>query len=192
MDLFSLLPLPAFRALQRDFEVLRVFPEDNEKRSKKRLADVSVRLDSAWLRWADHLWEQLEEVEMAWLREFRKKLTSALDTNRFLEMCHPKGGPVRTLVRYRMCAPDPPEDAQNITKLAHILRKVLLHCKGTEQEGPAPPTNNERKIQCQLEQRRKKVEGNQIRLGDEIDIYETDLAESLAMWGFGEEDEVFQ
>ena len=25
-----------------------------------------------------------------------------------------------------------------------------------------------------------------------IDIYETDLAESLAMWGFGEEDEVFQ
>ena len=34
--------------------------------------------------------------------------------------------------------------------------------------------------------------GGQIRLGDEIDIYETDLAESLAMWGFGEEDEVFQ
>ena len=34
--------------------------------------------------------------------------------------------------------------------------------------------------------------GRQIRLGDEIDIYETDLAESLAMWGFGEEDEVFQ
>ena len=38
-----------------------------------------------------------------------------------------------------MCAPDPalPEDAQSITKLAHILRKVLLHHKGIEQEGPA-------------------------------------------------------
>ena len=108
----------------------------------------------------------LEEVEMAWLHEFRKKLASALDVGRFLEMwnireTHPKGGPVRTLVRYRMCAPDPAlqEDAQSITKLAHILRKVLLHRKGTEQEGPAPPTNNERKIQSQLEQRRKKVEG---------------------------------
>ena len=32
----------------------------------------------------------------------------------------------------------------------------------------------------------------QICLGDEIDIYETDLAESMAIWGFGEEDEVFQ
>ena len=87
-----------------------------------------------------------------------RQLASALDVGRFLEMwnireTHPKGGPVRTLVRYRMCAPD--------TKLAHILRKVqvLLHRKGTEQEGPAPPTNNERKIQSQLEQRRKKVEG---------------------------------
>ena len=80
----------------------------------------------------------------------------------FLEMwhireTHPKGGPVRTLVRYRMCLPDPAlqEDAQSIPKLAHILRKVLLHRKGTEQ----PPTNNERKIQSQLEQRREKVEG---------------------------------
>ena len=64
-----------------------------------------------------------------------------------------------------MCAPDPAlqEDAQSITKLAHILRKVLLHRKGIEQEGPAPPTNNERKIQS-----------------------------TLAIWGFGEEDKVFQ
>ena len=75
----------------------------------------------------------LEEVEMAWLHEFRKKLTSALDVGRFLEMwnireTHPKGRLVRTLVRYRMCAPDHAlqEDAQSITKLAHILRKVLL------------------------------------------------------------------
>ena len=109
----------------------------------------------------------LEEVEMAWLHEFRKKLISALDVGRVLEMwnigeTHPKGRPVRTLVRYRMCAPDPalPQDAQSITKLAHILRKVLLHRKGIEQEGPAPPTNNERKIQSQLEQRRKRAEGN--------------------------------
>ena len=37
--------------------------------------------------------------------------------------------------------------------------KFFYHRKGIEQEGPAPPTNNERKIQLQLEQRRKKVEG---------------------------------
>ena len=103
----------------------------------------------------------LAEVEVAWLNEFRKQFTSASDVRLFLEMwnireTHPKG-PVRTLVRYRMRTPDPalPEDAQSITKLAHMLRKVLLHRKGIEQEGPAPPTNNER---CQLEQRRKRVE----------------------------------
>ena len=38
----------------------------------------------------------LEEVEMAWLHEFRKKLASALDVGRFLKMwnireTHPKG-----------------------------------------------------------------------------------------------------
>ena len=51
----------------------------------------------------------LEEVEMAWLHELRKKLTSALDVGRFIERwnireTHPKGGPVRTLIRHRMCA----------------------------------------------------------------------------------------
>ena len=38
----------------------------------------------------------LEEVEIVWLHEFRKKLTLALDVGRFLEMwnireTHPKG-----------------------------------------------------------------------------------------------------
>ena len=90
----------------------------------------------------------LAEVEVEWLNQFRKQLISAPDVGRFLEMWNIRGGPVRTLLRYRMRTPDPalPEDVQNINKLAHLLRKVLLHRKGTEQEGPAPPTNNERKI----------------------------------------------
>ena len=63
-----------------------------------------------------------------------------------------------------MRTPDPAllEDAQNINKLAHILRKVLLHRNWIEQEGPAPPTNNERKIQSQLEHRCKRTEGKYI------------------------------
>ena len=100
---------------------------------------------------------ELAEVAVAWV--------NGREVGQFLEMwnireTHPKGGLVRTLVRYRMRRPDPalPEDAQSINKLAHILRKVLLHRKGVEQEGPAPPTNNERKLQSQLEQRRKRVE----------------------------------
>ena len=102
---------------------------------------------------------------------------------RFLEMwnireTHSKGGSVRTLVRYRMRTPDPalPEDAQSINKLAHVLRKVLLHRKGLEQEGPAPPTNNEWKQESR----------GQVHLEEEdwIDIYETDLAESMAISGF--------
>ena len=108
----------------------------------------------------------LEEVEMAWLYEFRKKLTSALDVGRFLEMwnireTHPKGGPARTLVRYRMCAPDPAlqEDAQSITKLAHILRKVLLHRKGTEQEGQHRRRTTSEKFRVNSSSAARKMEG---------------------------------
>ena len=47
----------------------------------------------------------LAEVEVEWLDQFRKQLISASDVGRFLEKwnireTHPKGGPVRTLVRY--------------------------------------------------------------------------------------------
>ena len=104
----------------------------------------------------------LAEVEVAWLNEFRKQLTSATEVGRFLEMwkiC--ETGRINAHSRYRMRTPDPalPEDAQSINKLAHILRKVLPHRKGIEQESPAPTKNNERKLQSQLEQRRKRVEG---------------------------------
>ena len=86
----------------------------------------------------------LVEVEVKWLNEFRKQLISASDVGRFLQMwnireTHPKRGPVRTLVRYRMRTPDPalPEDAQNINRAGtHPPAKVLLHRKGIEQEGP--------------------------------------------------------
>ena len=61
----------------------------------------------------------------------------ASDVGRFPDVwnireTHPKGGPVRTLVRYQMRTQDPalPEDAQNINKLAHTLRKVLPPSKG--------------------------------------------------------------
>ena len=107
----------------------------------------------------------------AWLSEFRKQLTAATEVGRFLEMwnireTHPKERSVRTLVGCRVRAPDPslPEYAQSISKLAHILHKLLHHRKGIEQEGPAPPTNNERKLQSQLEHRRKRTEGKSMRL----------------------------
>ena len=108
----------------------------------------------------------LEEVEMAWLHKFSKKLASALDVGGFLEMWNireilPKGDQYalwygtgcahQILLSKRMHRASP--------NWHTFYAKVLLHRKGTEQEGPAPPTNNERKIQSQLEQRRKKVEG---------------------------------
>ena len=108
----------------------------------------------------------LEEVEMAWLHEFRKKLTwhwTWVVSSRRGTFARPTrkgdqyalwydaGCAHQILLSKRMHRASP--------KLVHILRKVLLHRKGTELEGPAPPTNNERKIQSQLEQRRKKVEG---------------------------------
>ena len=58
-----------------------------------------------------------------------------------------------------MRTPDPalPEDAQSINKLAHLIRKVLLHRDGLAQEGLAPPQNKKRKLQGLLEQRRKRA-----------------------------------
>ena len=92
-----------------------------------------------------------------------------------------------------MCAPDPalPEEAQSITKLAHILRKVLLHRKGHRTGRPS--TADEQRAKNSESTRAAPQESRgQICQGDEIDIFETDLEESMAIWGFGEEDEVFQ
>ena len=50
-----------------------------------------------------------------------------------------------------------------------------------------PSTADEQRAKnSESTQAARQESGGQIRLGDEIDIYETDLAESLAMWGFGE------
>ena len=43
--------------------------------------------------------------------------------------------------------------------LAKAPRKVFVHLKGVEQEGPAPPTNNERALQARLTKRRDAKEG---------------------------------
>ena len=137
----------------------------------------------------------LAEVEVEWLNQFRKQLISASDVGRFLEMwnireTHPKGGPVRTLVRYRMRTPDPAllEDAQNINKLAHILRKVLLRDRtgrpGTTDEQRAKDTESTRAST-------QEDEGQLHLMENEIDFYETDLAESMAIWGFGEDEVMF-
>ena len=109
----------------------------------------------------------MAEVEVEWLIEFRKQLISASDVGRFLQMwnireTHPKGGPLRALVRYRKRTPDLlSQKTRRVSTSWHIfiLRKVLLHRKEIEQEGLAPPTNNKRKIKSQLEQRRKRAEG---------------------------------
>ena len=126
----------------------------------------------------------LEEVEMAWLHEFRKKLTSALDVGRFLEMwnireTHPKGGPVRTLVRYRMSPRGCTEHHQTGTHSTQSSSAPQGHRAGR------PSTADEQRAKNSESTRAAPQEsGGQIRLEDEIDIYETDLAESLAMWGF--------
>ena len=78
-----------------------------------------------------------------------------------------------------------PEDAQNLNKLAHILHKVLLHRK----EGPAR-TDEQRAKDTESTRTAPQESRRQIHLmEDEIDIHETDLVESMAIWGFGEDDE---
>ena len=60
-------------------------------------------------------------------------------------------------VRTRSCSPR--GCTQHHQTGTHPAQSSFIHRKGIEQEGPAPPTNNERKIQSQLEQRRKRAEG---------------------------------
>ena len=140
----------------------------------------------------------LAEVEVEWLNHFRKQLISASDVGRFLEMwnireTHPKGGPVRALVRYRMRTPDPalPEDAQNINKLAHILRKSPPPSKG-DRTGRPGTTDEQRAKDTESTRASTQEDGGQVHLMEnEIDIYENDLAESMAIWGFGEDEHMF-
>ena len=98
---------------------------------------------------------------------------------------------MRTLVRYRMRPPDPalPEDAENVNKLAHILQQSPSLSKGDRTGSNG--TKNEQRAKDTVSTRASLQEsGGQIHLmEDEIDLYETDLAESMAIWGFGEDDE---
>ena len=129
-----------------------------------------------------------------WPSQFRKQLISASDVDRILEMwnmreTHPKGRPVRTLVRYRMRTPDP------------ALREHQQACTHPPQSLPPSKGNRTGRPGTTDEQRVKDTEptrastqedGGKVHLMEnEIDIHETDLAESMAIWDFGEDEHMF-
>ena len=122
-------------------------------------------------------------------------LISASDVGRFLGMWErsrdpPERGRVRTLVRHRMRTPDPalPEDAQNVNKLAHVLREV----HSSIERGSNSTTDEQRAKETESTRASTQEDGGQVHLMEnEIDIYETDLAESMAIWGFGEDEHMF-
>ena len=90
-----------------------------------------------------------------------------------------------------MRTPDPalPEDAQKINKPAHILRTVFFSSNG-DRTGRPRTTDKQRAKDTESTRASPQESRGQVHLmEDEIDIYETDLAESMAIWGFGEDDE---
>ena len=139
----------------------------------------------------------LAEVEMAWLHEFRKKLTSALDVGRFLEVwnireTHPKGN---------QCALSYDTGCARQIPLSQKMHRASTNWHTLYAKSFFIARESSRRAQ----HRRRTTSGN-FRVNsssaarepveeNEIDICETDLAESMAIWGFGEEDEdhvVFQ
>ena len=132
----------------------------------------------------------LAEVEVEWLNQFRKQFISASDVGWFLERwnireTHPKGRPARTLVRYRMRTPDPafPEEAGTHSP------QSFPPSKG-DRTGRPGTTNEQRAKDTESIRASLQESGGQVhQLEDEIDIYETDLAESMAILGFGEDHE---
>ena len=110
----------------------------------------------------------LAEVEVEWLNQFRKQLISASDVGRFLEMENWRDPPERGTstnsgeiqdANARPCSSGGCAEHQ---QAGTHPPQSLPPSKGIEQEGPAPPTNNERKLQSQLEHRRKRTEGKYI------------------------------
>ena len=95
----------------------------------------------------------LSEEDMQWIVGFTSGLKKATDVGNWIEvwMAKEARGPgaankKRTVVKYRVrdVHGKGDEEAAASESLAKVLRKVFVHLKGEEQEGPVPPTNNER------------------------------------------------
>ena len=80
-----------------------------------------------------------------------------------------------------------PEDAQNINKLTHSPQSSPPS-KG-DRTGRPGTTDEERAKDTESTRASPQESGGQVHLmEDEIDINETDLAESMAIWGFGKDE----
>ena len=138
----------------------------------------------------------LAEVEVEWLNRFRKQLISASDVGRFLEMwnireTHPKG---RTSAN---SGEIPDANARPCSSGGCAEHQQA----GTHSPQSPPPSKRDRtgRPSTTDEQRAKDTEsaraspqesgGQEHLMENEIDTYETDLAESMAIWGFGEDEE---
>ena len=133
----------------------------------------------------------------SWIdRAGRKQLISASDVDRFLEMwnireTHPKGEPVRTLVRYRIRTPDPalPEGRAKYQQAGTYSPQSPSPSEG-DRTGRPSTADEQRAKDTESTRASPQESGGQIhQMEDEIDIYETDLAESMTISGCGEDDE---
>ena len=110
----------------------------------------------------------LLEEEAKWASAFAESLKVPTDVGKWVEVwtmkeardptaAHKK----RTVVKYRLRDTQGmmEEESKTAEKLAQVLRKAMLHLKGQEQHGPAPPTNNERELQSRLTDRRAARDG---------------------------------
>ena len=140
----------------------------------------------------------LAGVEVEWLNQFRKQLISATDVGRFLEMWNiretsPKGGTSANSGEI------PDANARPCSSGGCAEHQQA----GTHPPQSPPPSKGDRTVRPGTtdEQRAKDTEstrastpedGGQVYLMDnEIGIYETDLAESMAIWGSGEDEHMF-
>ena len=63
---------------------------------------------------------------------------------------------------------------------------------GTHPPQSPPPSKGDRAKDTESTRASTQEDGGQVHLMEnEIDIYETDLAESMAIWGFGEDEHMF-
>ena len=140
----------------------------------------------------------LAEVEVDWPNQFRNQLISASDVGRFLEMWNiretdPKGG-TRTNsgeipdANARPCSSGGCAEHQQAG-----THPPQSHPPSTGDRTGGPGTTDEQRAKYTESTRAStQQDGGQVHLiENEMDIYETDLAESVAIWGFGEDEHMF-
>ena len=138
----------------------------------------------------------LAEIEVEWLNQFRKQLISASDVGPVSgDVEHSRDTSERRTSANSGKVPDANERPCSPGGCAEYQQASTHSPQGPspskgDRTGRPGTTDEQRAKDTESTRASTQEDGGQVHpMENEIDICETDLAESMAIWGFGEDDE---